>query len=291
MAGGEGGGGGGGAQDISSAPSLANAMPAHILRKLERRKSSRLPKRDNEEEASQPSTPVKGARGDKENGFGTPQRRKSMGAPVPMGTPGGIGTPSSRCVVEVERMRARREEKREQNGRARAGLANCDETHEFRQMIDGWRDENGVGDPSPAAVSRSASGDAAPRLHVCVRKRPLLPTEQADGDFDVLSLMTGAGRAVLHETRRRVDMTRMLENHSFQLDDCFSEVDANKAIYSSACRPLVHAAFDGRHATAFAYGQTGSGKVRSSASVMSPALSSCFVRPSNRSSFFIIKLC
>ena len=69
--------------------------------------------------------------------------------------------------------------------------------------------------PAAATVPAvAASGDE--RLRVCVRKRPLLPSELEAGAFDVISC---AGRTcVLHETRRRVDLSRTLENHAHAFD-------------------------------------------------------------------------
>ena len=62
----------------------------------------------------------------------------------------------------------------------------------------------------------------AGRIRVCVRKRPLLPHEQDAAEFDVL---TCCGRsAVLHQTRRRVDRERVLENHTFGFDELFEFV-------------------------------------------------------------------
>jgi hypothetical protein len=249
--------------DLASAPSLASAMPAGLLRRLDRRKS-RIPKGDSGElEAPQPSTPGKAvAPADKENGAGTTPQRAGT-TPQRAGTPGALGTPGgtpSRCVVEVERLRQRREEKRMLHDRVRADLAGSDEQQEFRVMIEGWRRENEARllQATPSGGEAVRPFDAA-RLSVCVRKRPLLPVEKGDGDLDVLSLL-GSGGAVLHETRRRVDLTRTLDNHEFELDECFCEADTNNTIYSRVCRPLVHAAFDGRHSTVFAFGQTGSGK-------------------------------
>lgn len=242
-------------QDVGSAPSLASAMPAGLLRRLDRRKS-RISKRDSGEfEALQPSTPVKAVPAGKENGHcTTPQR---VGTPAALGTPG--GTPS-RCVVEVERMRQRREEKRMLHDRVRADLATCDEQHAFGLMILAWRQENEARLlPAVPLVGVALRPLDATRLSVCVRKRPLLPGESAEGDLDVVSMLGSRG-VVLHETRRRVDLTRTLDNHEFDLDECFCEADSNQTIYARACRPLVHAAFDGRHSTVFAYGQTGSGK-------------------------------
>ena len=58
------------------------------------------------------------------------------------------------------------------------------------------------------------------RVRVCMRKRPLLPAETLN-DFDVL---TCSGRtASLHQTRRKVDLEQVLENHTFAFDACFDE--------------------------------------------------------------------
>ena len=99
----------------------------------------------------------------------------------------------------------------------------------------------------------AASGDE--RLRVCVRKRPLLPSELEAGAFDVISC---AGRTcVLHETRRRVDLSRTLENHAHAFDALFDAAADNAAVYDATARLLLDVVFGGGRATVIAYGQTG----------------------------------
>lgn len=78
------------------------------------------------------------------------------------------------------------------------------------------------------------------------------------GEFDVL---TCCGRtAVLHQTRKRVDLEKQLDNHKFEFDELFDDFEGNEAVYQRVAQPLIGAVFKGGRATCFAYGQTGSGK-------------------------------
>jgi hypothetical protein len=87
-------------------------------------------------------------------------------------------------------MRQRREEKRMLHDRVRADLATCDEQHAFGLMIHGWRQENEARLlPAVPLVGVALRPLDATRLSVCVRKRPLLPGESAEGDLDVVSML------------------------------------------------------------------------------------------------------
>ena len=154
----------------------------------------------------------------------------------------------------MEKLRQKREERRQEIERKRETLS-LDHEQEFQNMIHAYRrDAATVNLPAGEFVSSDS------RLRVFVRKRPLLPQEITAGEFDVLTLH--GPRTVLHETRRRVDMQRVLENHDFQFDASFDVCDENEHIYASVARPLLDAVFCGGRATCFAYGQTGSGKTR-----------------------------
>ena len=134
-------------------------------------------------------------------------------------------------------------------------MADLDETSEFRAMITAYREAQC---PAPIALNVAQPYVTAQRLRVCVRKRPLLPSETKSGEFDVLSCF--GQRAVLHQTRRKVDQERVLENHSFSFDDLFDAGCGTRQVYEVAAKPLVSAVFAGGRATCFAYGATGAGK-------------------------------
>jgi len=60
--------------------------------------------------------------------------------------------------------------------------------------------------------------------------------------------------------RTKVDLTKYIEEHTFNFDLAFDETCNNQSIYLKAVKPLVDAAFNRAKVTCFAYGQTGSGK-------------------------------
>ncbi len=57
-----------------------------------------------------------------------------------------------------------------------------------------------------------------------------------------------------------MDLTKFIEEHSFQFDNVFDSDQDNQAIYETTVLPLVVETFKGAKTTCFAYGQTGSGK-------------------------------
>ena len=96
------------------------------------------------------------------------------------------------------------------------------------------------------------------RISVCVRKRPLNPTESDRGDNSVLRVDDST--LFVREPKTRVDCSTYIEEHSFTFDEVFDEECNNEAVYMRTAAPLVETVFEGGHATCFAYGQTGSGK-------------------------------
>ena len=247
-------------------PTLAAAMPAALLKKLERRNNAAAaaPKPvkekpavlDRENEASNPAP-------------SSPARQRSRKASITTVAAAAPSTPDkpaaesnkptataspSKCVLEAQRLEEARKLRRQQQAIARAG-APIDDCAQFQAMIAQFRAQH-----PPQEKSPPASGGAPPRLRVCVRKRPLLTNELDANEFDVLTCFRHSSTAVLHQTRRKVDQERVLENHSFHFDDLFDEKDDTMHIYTRAARPLVASVFAGGRATCFAYGQTGSGK-------------------------------
>ena len=159
------------------------------------------------------SKSVNPARGDKENGGGA------------------VAASPSRCVREVERMAAARAKRRSMQDKTRAEHVGESDEKAFQNMIGHWRATEGVDDAA-------ADVTADDRLRVTVRKRPLLGPEVEADEFDVLSF--GSRAAVLHETRRRVDLQKQLENHTFGFDACFDEATSNEAVSGCvAATPLI----------------------------------------------------
>ncbi|KAF4657698.1 Kinesin-like protein kif24 [Perkinsus chesapeaki] len=93
-----------------------------------------------------------------------------------------------------------------------------------------------------------------------IEKRPLNRRElAAKGGGDVVACRNGA--VVVSEPKLKVDLTKYVEEHTFQFDEAFPENTSNAELYEVCVRPLVSSLFSRKaKCTVFAYGQTGSGK-------------------------------
>eukprot|EP01017_Pseudomicrothorax_dubius_P016156 TRINITY_DN1836_c0_g1_i1.p1 TRINITY_DN1836_c0_g1~~TRINITY_DN1836_c0_g1_i1.p1 ORF type:complete len:638 (+),score=143.28 TRINITY_DN1836_c0_g1_i1:107-2020(+) len=98
-----------------------------------------------------------------------------------------------------------------------------------------------------------------PKIRVIVRKRPLSKKEIARNDTDIIDVRD-VSTVIVRELKQKVDLTKYVEEHVFSFDQAFDENSSNEALYCSAVRPIVSAAFAKAKVTCFAYGQTGSGK-------------------------------
>ncbi|OLY83192.1 Kinesin-like protein KIF24 [Smittium mucronatum] len=107
---------------------------------------------------------------------------------------------------------------------------------------------------SSPPISQSPGG----KISVCVRKRPLSKSELQRGEADIIE--TGVGMLSVHENKKKVDLTKYIEEHRFYFDQVFGQNDDNSIVYQKSVSPLVTQIFNGGNATCFAYGQTGSGK-------------------------------
>ena len=97
------------------------------------------------------------------------------------------------------------------------------------------------------------------KISVCVRKRPIFTKESSAGEMDAVSAANPKVR--VHECKFRVDgITKYIENHDFQFDNAFSDLESNDQLYKAAIQPNIHFPFNRGVVTCFAYGQTGSGK-------------------------------
>ncbi|KAI0563159.1 Kinesin [Gracilaria domingensis] len=108
--------------------------------------------------------------------------------------------------------------------------------------------------------SSSSFSFAAPRVTVCVRKRPLSRKERAAHDRDVVTVNINNGSLCVHELREKVDLTKHVVTHPFSFDSVFNEHVSNPVVYENTAKPLVDTLFTGGRGTCFAYGQTGAGK-------------------------------
>ena len=215
-----------------SQSSLMARMPEHMRARLDARNSRTRA-------TGTPKTPV--GDGGKENGG-----RRSAYQPSP-----------SKCVMEVERMKRQREQRR-QRSELQRGSQTCDD---HASLIAQYRSSVVVVDGTDAEDEAPPRDEAQQQpLRVYIRKRPLLPPEVIGGQFDVLTCHGGGAAVTLHEARRRVDLEKTLENHDFGFDRVFGEAAGSGRVYEAAVRPLVRSAFEGSRATCFAFGQTGSGK-------------------------------
>ena len=103
------------------------------------------------------------------------------------------------------------------------------------------------------------SYQSIPKIRVIVRKRPLSKKELSKSDQDVVEIRNNR-QVVVKELKVKVDLTKYIEEHSFNFDLAFDESITNEQIYLQTVRPMIEAAFHKVKVTCFAYGQTGSGK-------------------------------
>lgn len=97
------------------------------------------------------------------------------------------------------------------------------------------------------------------RIRVVCRKRPMNRKEVHSQHQNVVACSSGA--VLIREPKLKVDLTKYIEEHTFQFDNAFDESVSNDQLYAECVCPLVDC-FISTHAkcTCFAYGQTGSGK-------------------------------
>ncbi|KAL8163717.1 UNVERIFIED_CONTAM: hypothetical protein K2H54_035194 [Gekko kuhli] len=179
----------------------------------------------------------------------------------------GRGSPSagrkSPCVLEVERLRERREKRHLEllERRAQREAATRHPHADLMAMIDDYRDalERGGTQSCLPEAGRNPGGSHARKISVCVRKRPLSRREADLQDVDVVTIPC-PDVVMVHEPRQKFDLTRYLENQTFRFDHAFDEGATNESVYKHTAQPLLETVFRGGRATCFAYGQTGSGK-------------------------------
>ena len=172
----------------------------------------------------------------------------------------------------IEEMKKRREERRQsaeafKARRAEEAIAaeavGGVDALEFLHAIQEHRRIKGIAEPVAWEMGTHvwAAEHGPSRTRVCVRKRPMLRTEERKLDFDVVSAEAGHRSLTVHEPKVRVDLSKDVEHHCFGFDACFSEADGNEDIYGAVLEPLIFEhVFCGGQATCFAFGQTGSGK-------------------------------
>ncbi|KAJ7317899.1 hypothetical protein JRQ81_004061 [Phrynocephalus forsythii] len=169
----------------------------------------------------------------------------------------------SPCVLEVERLRERRQKRHQLllERRARRQASDAHPHADVIAMVEQYRaalQRDGL-----AFLARNSppepSRPSARRISVCVRKRPLNQREEMLRDVDVVTIPC-SDVVMVHEAKQKLDLTRYLENQTFRFDYAFDHQATNESVYQHTAQPLVETIFRGGRATCFAYGQTGSGK-------------------------------
>ena len=130
----------------------------------------------------------------------------------------------------------------------------------FRPAIDAYRSQQLAAAAATAASEELSTEGRGARVAVFVRKRPMLPHEEARGDFDALSV--AGGRLVAHVCLMKPDLRRMYMKHAaFGVSGAAFDANAtSEQVYALAGAPLVAHALRGGRGALFMYGQTGSGK-------------------------------
>ncbi|CAD8188991.1 unnamed protein product [Paramecium octaurelia] len=168
--------------------------------------------------------------------------------------------PKGSVVDNIKKMEQQREERRKNMQEMKREKAEREEYNqilgknvdvEFELMIDKSRLKGGLIQEHQTTQNI--------KLCVCVRKRPIFKKEEVAGEIDAISCANPMIR--VHESKLKVDgITKYVENHDFQFDNTFSEVEQGKDIYDVSLAPLMELLVNQGVVTCFAYGQTGSGK-------------------------------
>ncbi|ORX54301.1 kinesin-domain-containing protein [Piromyces finnis] len=171
---------------------------------------------------------------------------------------------TSKTLMEIEKLKQAREERRQKQAEDRKLLDELNETDRanfiYHQLIEQFRCDfyNKV---ESSESNQEINDDST--IQICVRKRPLNEKEKSLKTFDIITTKTGQypnSQLYLHEPKTSVSMSKTIENHEFYFDHVYDEYSTNKMIYLDIAKPLVENFFDGGKVTFFAYGQTGSGK-------------------------------
>ncbi|XP_073974572.1 kinesin-like protein Klp10A [Rhodnius prolixus] len=162
-------------------------------------------------------------------------------------------------VVEVEKLKKNREERRQRQAEVREeqkAIMN------FYPKNSNWKFGKMITDYQSTLEFKPLVGTEmveSRQITVCVRKRPLNRREVGKSEIDVISVPK-KNLIIVHEPKNKVDLTKYLDNQHFYFDYVFDEKCTNEVVYKYTAKPLIETIFDGGMATCFAYGQTGSGK-------------------------------
>ncbi|XP_023160835.2 kinesin-like protein Klp59C [Drosophila hydei] len=194
------------------------------------------------------------------NGLVVPRQRITI-CKMPAKAPTITDSTKADVVVEIERLRAKRELRRQLHDETRAlrqSFKDADPNNpnwEIARMLRMHRLQMHFQPPESFACTPIKQH----QILVCVRKRPLNRRELNSYEVDVISV-PNTELLVVHEPRKQVNLTKFLVHHNFRFDYTFDDDCSNAQVYERTARPLVRHIFEGGMATCFAYGQTGSGK-------------------------------
>jgi hypothetical protein len=109
-------------------------------------------------------------------------------------------------------------------------------------------------------VLGNVKNDANEAFRICVRKRPLLPFERAQGSYEVAHV-SGNHSILLHEGKlARNGRLLSMSHHQFAVDNVYDENTSNDELCRQVVDPLLSWAERGNKATMLCFGQTGTGK-------------------------------
>ena len=184
-------------------------------------------------------------------GYDVSPQKQQVGA-VP---PTVVDSNKSKVVKEIERIAAKREQRRARQDERRQKLSEVDQSipaWEFQAMVTEYRQQLDV----TLLQMNEAQKDL--KICVCVRKRPITKKELGKKDIDVLTV-PNKELVIVHLPKVKVDLSKYIDNQKFRFDYAFHETSNNELVYHFTAHPLVQSLFQGNNPMVFAYGQTGSG--------------------------------
>jgi ketosteroid isomerase-like protein len=105
----------------------------------------------------------------------------------------------------------------------------------------------------------NVKNDASDAFRICVRKRPLLAFERAQGAYEVTHV-SGDHSILLHEGRlARNGRLLSMNHHQFAVDNVYDEKTSNEELCRQVVEPLLSWVERGNNATLLCFGQTGTG--------------------------------
>jgi kinesin family member 2/24 len=193
-------------------------------------------------------------------------------------TPGREGKERKTTRQAIEELRLNRENRRKSAGEYKIARAKDEKRFEeqgepgdvdFQRMIENFRKNTKL-------KKRSHRVNEEETMRVCVRKRPIIPRETRNRDWDTVSGINPL--VIIHKSMKKVcGITKYLDNTEFSFDHVFDESEDNSVVYQATTKPLVkHLLTKGGNATIFAYGQTGSGKTYTMVSMQNRAAHDIF---------------